>query len=393
MTPADPDLSAIAQAGVAALRRGDGQEARAAFERVEAAGRATPQLRLFLAQACQMLGDHPAAHHALDQVLSVEPDNLYALILHGDLHRSAGNPRAAVSWYQTAITHAPRAGSLPPDLIKALHRAEAAVAEESANFQAYLDHQFVVAGIAPPQVSPRFVEALDILASRAAPQLQRPTSFYYPALAPRPFFDRDDFAWVTGLEAAAPAIRAELAVLLADNDAVAPYVVADPSRPTKRHVLLDDDRWSAVHLLRDGVPVRENVARCPRTMEALATVGIPTIRGRSPTAMFSVLRPHTHIPPHTGMLNTRLICHLPLIVPENCRLRVGNETQQVMADRMMIFDDSIEHEAWNDSDATRVVLLFEIWRPDLDTAERAALTTLFEAIGRYAPAPHDQGGA
>ena len=80
-------------------------------------------------------------------------------------------------------------------------------------------------------------------------------------------------------------------------------------------------------------------------------------------ALFSVLEPGTHIPPHNGMLNTRLICHLPLIVPPGCRLRVGSETRTVEAGKTMIFDDSMEHEAWNDSGETRVVLLFEIWRP------------------------------
>ncbi len=110
-------------------------------------------------------------------------------------------------------------------------------------------------------------------------------------------------------------------------------------------------------------------------------------------ALLSVLRPGTHIPPHNGMLNTRLICHLPLVVPAGCRLRVGNETRPVEQDRLMIFDDSIEHEAWNDGDATRIVLLFEIWRPELSFAERTALTTLFEAIEAYSPTADDQAGA
>jgi aspartyl/asparaginyl beta-hydroxylase (cupin superfamily) len=120
---------------------------------------------------------------------------------------------------------------------------------------------------------------------------------------------------------------------------------------------------------------------------------MPYVEGRAPIAMFSVLHAGTHIPPHNGMLNTRLICHLPLIVPEGCRLRVGNETRAVERGRLMIFDDSIEHEAWNDGDATRVVLLFEIWRPELADAEKTALTALFGAINAYGPAGEDQAGA
>jgi len=99
--------------------------------------------------------------------------------------------------------------------------------------------------------------------------------------------------------------------------------------------------------------------------------------------LFSILAPGTHIEPHNGMLNTRLICHLPLIVPPGCRLRVGNHVRAVEAGKPMIFDDSIEHEAWNDSDSPRAVLLFEIWRPELTAAERAALTAMYESVSRY----------
>lgn len=126
-----------------------------------------------------------------------------------------------------------------------------------------------------------------------------------------------------------------------------------------------------------------HAARCPVTMAVLESLPLPRIAGRGPMALFSLLAPHTHIPPHWGMLNTRLIVHLPLIVPDHCRLRVGNHVQAVEAGKAMIFDDSIQHEAWNDSDAVRVVLLFEIWRPELDESERAALTAMFEAIRSY----------
>jgi aspartyl/asparaginyl beta-hydroxylase (cupin superfamily) len=110
---------------------------------------------------------------------------------------------------------------------------------------------------------------------------------------------------------------------------------------------------------------------------------MPQIERRSPMALISILKPKTHIPPHTGMLNTRLICHIPLLVPESCRLRVGAETRAVVEGKAMIFDDSIEHEAWNDSDSVRAVLLFEIWRPELSGAEKVALTAMFEAVIGY----------
>jgi aspartyl/asparaginyl beta-hydroxylase (cupin superfamily) len=79
-------------------------------------------------------------------------------------------------------------------------------------------------------------------------------------------------------------------------------------------------------------------------------------------------------------VNTRLICHLPLVVPGGCGFRVGNETREWVEGKAWAFDDTIEHEAWNSSDRTRVILLFEIWRPELTEAERGLVTSMFEAI-------------
>jgi aspartyl/asparaginyl beta-hydroxylase (cupin superfamily) len=126
-------------------------------------------------------------------------------------------------------------------------------------------------------------------------------------------------------------------------------------------------------------------------MAALEQAPIPIIAGRSPMAIFSLLKPGTHIRPHHGMLNTRLICHLPLIAPEGCALRVGAETRAWRAGEMLIFDDSFEHEAWNRGTETRIVLLFEVWRSELTADERAALTDIFEAIDTYQGAAIDTG--
>jgi aspartyl/asparaginyl beta-hydroxylase (cupin superfamily) len=108
-------------------------------------------------------------------------------------------------------------------------------------------------------------------------------------------------------------------------------------------------------------------------------------------ALWSLLKPGTHIQPHHGLLNTRLICHLPLIVADNCALRVGAETRAWAPGEMLIFDDSIEHEAWNRGNDTRVILLFEVWRPEIHAEERIALTRLFEAIDQFGPKQVDAG--
>lgn len=368
------DLNAIAQSGLSALQQGDATGARAAFEQVTAAGSATPRLNLLLAHACQRLGDNPAAARALDAVLAAEPRNIEALILRGDV---ADDDRAATAFYSFALNNA--AGSNPSPAIAArLQHAQTALDAAQARMLRHLQ-----ATTAQHDAGPRFAEAVEIVAGVKRPYFQAPTSFFYPGLPHVQFYDPADFAWAAELEAQAPAIRAELEAVLASEQGIKPYVEADPTRPNKGHKLLGDPSWSAFHLLESGLPVAGNAERCPATMAALAGLPIPHIAGRSPMALFSLLKPGTHIQPHSGMINTRLIVHLPLIVPQDCALRVGNDTRTVEAGKLMIFDDSIEHEAWNRSDATRVILLFEVWRPELSAAEREALTALFESIGTY----------
>ena len=104
---------------------------------------------------------------------------------------------------------------------------------------------------------------------------------------------------------------------------------------------------------------------------------MPRVPGWGPSAVFSMLKAGAHIGAHTGMYNTRLICHLPLIVPPGCRFRVGNEVREWEEGKLLIFDDTIEHEAWNDGPEDRVVLVFDIWRPELTAQEKRELTLLF----------------
>ena len=147
--------------------------------------------------------------------------------------------------------------------------------------------------------------------------------------------------------------------------------------------MLDNPDWGAFYLWKDGELVADNAARCPRTMRALESVPLCRVTNRSPSVLFSLLRPGAHIPAHNGMVNTRLIGHLPLIVPPGCRFRVGNETREWVEGKAWLFDDTIEHEAWNGSAETRVILLFEIWRPELSAEERALVDAMFAAIDAH----------
>jgi aspartyl/asparaginyl beta-hydroxylase (cupin superfamily) len=147
--------------------------------------------------------------------------------------------------------------------------------------------------------------------------------------------------------------------------------------------MLNNPAWSAYYLWKNGQPVAANVARFPNTMRALRDVPLCHVSQRSPSILFSLLQPGAHIPPHNGLVNTRLVCHLPIIVPGPSRFRVGNETREWREGQAWLFDDTMEHEAWNDSDRARVVLLFDVWRPELSDEERRLVAGLFEAIDAY----------
>jgi aspartyl/asparaginyl beta-hydroxylase (cupin superfamily) len=173
--------------------------------------------------------------------------------------------------------------------------------------------------------------------------------------------------------------------LLKDRHLFKPHVVASERSAPGRDPLAGNAAWSSLYLWKSGSAVDEIAARCPETVSALANVPLSHFSRFNPSApsiMFSLLAAGARIPPHTGATNARLVCHLPLIVPPNCGFRVGNETRRWEEGKLLIFDDTIEHEAWNDSGEDRIVLIFDIWRPELSEEERAAVRTLFSALER-----------
>jgi aspartyl/asparaginyl beta-hydroxylase (cupin superfamily) len=99
--------------------------------------------------------------------------------------------------------------------------------------------------------------------------------------------------------------------------------------------------------------------------------------------MFSCLDPHTRTPAQTGDTNTHLAVHLPLIVPDGCSFRVGNDARAWEYGKAWVFDDSIEHEARNDSDQARVVLIFDVWNPFLTDGERELVATAMNEVSNF----------
>jgi len=172
--------------------------------------------------------------------------------------------------------------------------------------------------------------------------------------------------------------------LLKSGSAFLPYVEANSDRPTfDAHGMEGNADWGALYLWQNGEPVLENQEACPITTEAISSLPLVFSGRRCPNVLFSRLKAGASIPPHNGMINTRLIGHLPLVIPGRCGFRVGSEVREWVLGEPFLFDDTVEHEAWNKSDQDRVILIFEVWRPELTKIEKAFVTRMLEAVDTY----------
>ena len=373
--------------GVEALQRGDAAQAKQCFTELIDIGLGNASTNLMLARASRLGGDLDGELAAIDGALEAEPQNPWALLMRGRWSEEAGDLRAAATFYTAALRVTQSAGTLPPDLNVELQKGRQFLERSAAEFQAALDDA-LKSEIAHGPAGLRLRHALDMLSGRREIFQQQPSVFYFPYLSQRQFFDTEEFAWVLELESKAQAIKEELVEVLQEGAPFEPYVQLEQNRPARNIVgLLNDPGWSALYLWKNGQLVAENAGRMPKTLAALQNVPLSRIGNRTPSVLFSMLRPDVHIPPHQGMLNCRLICHLPLIVPPGCWLRVGNETREWEEGKLLIFDDSITHEAKNPSKESRVVLLFDIWRPELTENERAGVSAIFDTIDRFTLLP------
>jgi aspartyl/asparaginyl beta-hydroxylase (cupin superfamily) len=381
MPPSQQQEQAILHQAVAALQQGRAGEARARIEQLTGGGSVNPVAWLLLAIALRALGDAAAEEAVLGRLLELDPRSVRGLIMKGDCRAADGDVPGARQFYRTAIGLAD-AGPVPPDAAPEVDRARQALSALDDEAHAKRERLMTKRGFPPEQWSPRFARALDVAAGRRRLYLQQPTVFAYPELPHIQYYDPADFDWAPKLEAATAAARAELVELLKQGtDNFRPYIQASDGdvRLDTNKALVENRDWSALFLCENGKPDTALVERCPSTWGAVNQAPLASIPGWGPTVMFSLLKAGARIAPHTGMFNTRLVCHVPLIVPAGCRFRVGNEVREWQEGKLLIFDDTIEHEAWNDSQEDRVVLIFDIWRPELSVREREELTALLSS--------------
>ena len=211
-----------------------------------------------------------------------------------------------------------------------------------------------------------------------------PTHFHFPELREREFHPRSALPWLERTRGGDRRDRAKSSRRSWPRSAPS-WCLTSNMRSISRSISGASSTairdWTAIHLIRNGDRVEANARHCPRTMALLERLPQPRVPGAGPNAMFSLLAPHTHIPAHVGVSNARLVCHLPLVIPDGCWFRVGAETRTWSPGEALVFDDTIEHEAMNDSDSLRVVFIFDVWHPDLTAVERDAVAALIASEG------------
>lgn len=369
--------TAIKQA-FSALNAGRADDARTILDDSIARGQANAALYLAQGLVYRALGDLSAAQGAADRSLSLEAQNPRALLLKAELYLAGGKKRAAAAFYGEALALIPRQNT-PPDLAAEASRAQAQMQALQKEFATYLS-DFVAGDNLPPSI----IQSVNIMMGKERIYHPQPRQYYFPNLPIRPFYDPADFDWIADLEAQTDDMVAEVEAAVAAGASFDAYVQGEEDRPNQdSHGMKGNMDWGSYYLWYNGEPVADHQAQCPKTVAALQQIPLLFSGRRSPNVMFSRLKAGAKIPPHTGMVNTRLICHLPLIVPEGCGFRVGNDTRHWEKGKVWLFDDTIEHEAWNTSKEDRIILLFEVWKPELTPAEQDAVTALFKTIDAY----------
>lgn len=366
--------------GMRALNEGAFDAAIAYFERAAALDPEAGPLWRNLATAHRNKGDAEGERAALEQALDCDRTDFMAWLRKAELHERLGETTPAMTAWSGVLQMAVQFDPLPEGLAPVLDHAQRYVAEQGARISDHIESRLGADIDDCDETSRRRLRAFAaVAAGKRRIYHNECLGLNYPFLPADEFFDNHHFPWFAAIGGQTDAIRAELVGLIENGaEAMRPYVRMEKGTPDNKWSGLDHNLdWTACFLWEYGQPNLPVLERCPATRAAIEMVPRADIPGRAPNVFFSILRPHAHIPPHTGVSNTRAIIHLPLIVPEGCGFRVGGETRQWVEGQAFAFDDTIEHEAWNNSDQLRAVLIFDVWNPHLSKEEQDMIARFY----------------
>lgn len=390
---APTETGALNFVAICAHERGRYAQALALLERARGIRADDPATLTNLGVTYAALGRLDQSIESLRAALKVAPDLFVARLRLAEVLEHAGRANDALPLYFGAVFAAQGAGQwlndattapgLRPLVLHAMRSVAAGRRRLFSNILAPLRERHGAAALA--RVEKCLAVYLTELPANYPDPKQRPKFLYFPDLPTKKFYEAELFPWYATLEAKMPAIRDEMLAVLAADNAFEPFLGHFDSDKLEGHLAnaKGPPVWNAFFFFRHGTRHDENHRRCPETSAALENAPLCHVRDHSPEVCYSVLTAGSHILPHHGVTNTRLVTHLALIVPEDCALVVGGEAHGWEEGCCFTFDDTFEHEAWNRSGRTRVVMLMDIWNPYLTEVEREALTTLVPAIGDF----------
>jgi len=339
-----------------------------------------------LAHAYRVRGLLEDELHALNQALTLDASHPLILLQKAETLDLLGRKRAAVKIYGHALKTIPTHQQLPPTIEAQVNIAKRRVSEGASDLANHFDRHFNGSKL-HSQEAKRFARGVERFLGKVPVYQPDPTLFLFPFLTNQEFYPRESFEWLDRLEQATADIREEcINVLTTPEVGLEPYVAYPDGLPLNQWAELNRSRrWSACFLWKEGEEITVNTARCPKTKAVLESIDTRVdIAHRGPTAFFSILDANTTIPSHTGVTNTRLTVHLPLMVPPGgCVFRVGGESRFWQEGQAWVFDDSIEHEARNPTDLPRAILIFDVWHPELTQAERGLVRELMTTLNDY----------
>jgi len=214
-----------------------------------------------------------------------------------------------------------------------------------------LDQKFGTAGIKPMARPSRLVRTFMAIVA-----FVERLNLKFTKVGNPPIYDNAVFPWAKDVEAEWRVIRAELDKVLVRKDDLPGFHEISSDVMT----ISSDKGWKTFLLAGYGFKSDANIAACPETWRVCQKIpGLITV-------MFSILEPGKHLPAHRGPYNGVLRLHLGLIVPEpreQLGIRVENQMYRWKEGEAVIFDDAYEHEAWNRTDKTRVVLFIDFMKP------------------------------
>lgn len=381
------NAEALLHLGQMSLQGRDFPAAQKYLERARAASPEDPVIPLNLAFLFRTVGDAAREMSALTDALAIDPYFYPALLSRGMLEERQGDKRAAAVTYRNVLRTIASPDQVPAPMRSALKHAEDVVNADAAALDTFLQSRLdALRTRHPTQNWSALAHWKDIAAGNRKVYQPEPAMLHIPYLPPLQFYDNASFSWLPALEDATQIIREEfLSVFHEDNqDGFRPYIDRPSDVPLNQWAELNrNPRWSVFPLWQDGRYVEKNGSRCPKTVALLRNIPMCEIANFAPNVVFSLLSPKTRIPAHSGDTNARLIVHLPLIVPNGCRFRVGNDVREWQEGKAWVFDDTINHEAWNDSDDLRVILMIDIWNPNLSAPERELTAELLNGVNDY----------